>query len=67
MAAIVGGMPILAEGELSAWQLVEDAGQLNLLRLDEDDRRSAAAGAHNLYEVTVTQTAAQNMIMYVHW
>lgn len=67
VAALMGGMPALAEGELSAWQLVEEAGQLNLLRLEEDERAQAAARTHTLYYVTVTQTAAKNMIIYEHW
>lgn len=67
VAAIVGGMPTWAEGELSVWQWVEVAGVLTLLGSGEGERALAASRAHTLYDVTVNQTAAQNMIIYINW
>ena len=67
VAALLGAMPIPAEGGLSVWRLAEEAGQLNMLRPGEDERALAASRAHTLYDVSVNQTAAQNMIIYVHW
>jgi hypothetical protein len=67
VAAIVGGMPTQAEGDMSVWQMVEEAGVLTLLRSGEGERALAASRAHTLYEVTVIQTAAENVIIYVHW
>jgi hypothetical protein len=71
VAALVGGKPVqidsLAEGNLSVFFLVEEAGRLIVLKLGEAERAAAADSAGNLYELTVRQTAALTTIMYIHY